>query len=167
MTEKYIFWAQALDNSAPDHIEVRGEELEVGDSLRRQEAVSFVSRVVKSGERIFDVGGVLLAADTQHFVVEVPSVQQDKIGRTAPIVCYGGYEREVGGALGASVAVGLDAFAKRIGRSLQPEHSELIRESFEVLKKKSLTKRRIRNGAIGIVAFALVVIGYWLASRNT
>lgn len=167
MTEKYIFWAQALDNSAPDHIEVRGEELEAGESLRRQEAVSLVSRVVKSGECIFHMGGVLLTADTQHFVIEVPSVQRDKVGRTAPIVCYGVFEREVGDEFGASVAVGLDAFAKRIGRSLQPEHSELIRESFAILKKKSSTKRRIRNTAIGIVAFALVAIGYWLASRNT
>ena len=136
MTENFIFWAQALDNASPDHLEVRGRELSADDSARRQEAVSLVSRVVKSGKLLFNARGVQLTADDQCFVVEVLSVQRDRVGRTAPIVCYGAYDRDVGDALGVSVAAGLVEFAGRIGRTLQPEQFELARESFAALKKK-------------------------------
>ena len=165
MTEKLIFWAQALDNASPDHIEMRGEELSPDDTVRRQEAVSLVSGVVKAGSRIFDQRGVQLTEDGRHFVVEVPSAERDRAGRTAPLVCYGDYDSTVGDALGASVAVGLDDFAKRIGRNILPEHFELARESFAVLKKKSSTRKLERVVAIGAVALALLAQAYWLVSR--
>lgn len=165
MTEKFIFWAQALDNASPDHIDMRGEELSPDDTVRRQEAVSLVSGVVKAGSRIFDQRGVQLTEDGRHFVVEVPSAERDRAGRTAPIVCYGDYDSAVGDALGALVAVGLDDFAKRIGRNIHPEHFELARESFAVLKKKSSTRKLERVVAIGAAALVLLALVYWLVSR--
>jgi hypothetical protein len=167
VTEKFIFWAQALDNSSPDHIESHGEDLAPEDTVRRQRAVSLVSMVVKTGALVYESRGVQLTADAHHFVVEVPSVQRDRAGRTASIVCYGDYDGTVGDALGAAMAAGLDEFAKRIGRSLLPEHFELTRESFAALKTKSSTRRLVRMVAIGAAAVAVLVLGYWVVSRGS
>jgi hypothetical protein len=68
--------------------------------------------------------------------------------------------------LGASAAVALDDFAKRIGRTLQPEHFELARASFEALKKKSSTTKLVRKVGIGAAALVLLAIVYWLAQRG-
>lgn len=163
MTEKFILWAQALDNSSPDHFAVRGEELPADDSVRRQEAVSSVSSVIKNGTRVYDVSGVLLTADSRHFVLEIPSAQRDRAGRTAPIVCYGDYDATVGDGLGVSAVMALDVFAQRISRTLLPEHLELSRASFEALKKKSSTTKLMRTTGIGAVALVLLAIVYWLA----
>ena len=164
MTEKFIYWAQALDNASPDHIDMRGEALSPDDAVRRQEAVSLVSGVVKAGSRIFDQRGVQLTEDGRHFVVEVPSAERDRAGRTAPIVCSGDYDSTVGDALGNSVAFGLDDFAKRIGRNILPEHFELARESFAVLKKKFLRMRLERAVAIGATVLVLLALVYLLVS---
>lgn len=166
MTEKFILWAQALDNASPDHFDVRGEELSANDSARRQEAVSSVSNVIKSGARVYEHSGVLLTADDRHFVLEVPSAQRDRTGRTAPIVCYGEYETAVGAELGNSAVVALDDFARRIGRTLQAEHFEFVRKSFEALKKKSLTMRLVRMVGIGGVILSLMALVYWLTQRE-
>jgi hypothetical protein len=166
VTGNFILWAQALDNASPDHFDFRGAELSLEESDRRQEAVSLVSRVIKRGARIYEENGVLLTADDRHFVVEVPSAQLDNAGRTAPIVCYGEYDGRVGVALAPAAAAALSDFAKRIGRTLQPEHFKLVQDSFETLKKKSSTTKLVRTVwlvAVGLVLFAIV---YWLAQRG-
>lgn len=166
MTDKFILWAQALDNASPDHFDAHGKDLAPDDTVQRQEAVSKVSSVIKNGERLFERSSVLLTADTSHFVVEVPSVQRDHAGRTAPIVCFGDYDATAVNALGASAAVALDEFAKKIGRSLQPEDFELIRASFDTLKKKSLTTKLVRIVGIGVMVLVLLAIVYWLAQKS-
>lgn len=167
MIEPVIFWAQALDNSAPDHIEMRGVELSADDAVGRRGAVSLVSQTVKSGNRIFEAQGVRLTADDQHFVAQVPSVQRDRAGRTAPIICYGDYDQNVENVLGTSVADGLAKFAKRIGRSIQAEHLELVNESFASLKWKLSKNTLVLQAAIGTVTLALIFLGFWLASRRS
>jgi len=162
VTGRFILWAQALDNASPDHFEVGGEELSTDDTVRRQEGVSSVSTVIKNGTRLYDASGVLLTADDRHFVLEAPSAQRDHAGRTAPLVCYGDYDATLGDVLGASAAVALDDFAKRIGRTLQPEHFELARASFKALKKKSSTMKLVRAAGILAAAFVLLFIAYWL-----
>lgn len=162
MTDKFVLWAQALDNASPDHFEVHGKILAPDDTIQRQEAVSLIARVIKTGARIDEKCGVLLTADDSHFVVEVPSAQRDIAGRGAPIVCYGAYESAVGDLLGASAAVALDDFAKRIGRTLLPEHFEIARESFEILKKKITTARLVRTAGVVTVGLMLLVIAYLL-----
>lgn len=164
MTDKFVFWAQALDNSSSDHIEIHGESLASDDAIRRQETVSLVSRVVKVGESIFKSDGVQLTADNHHFVMEVPSVQRDRAGRTAPIVCYGDYRVATDDTLGFSVAAGIEGFAKRIGRDLQSADFERIHFAFKSLKKKSLTKRSLRVAAIGMAIVVLMGLAFWLTT---
>lgn len=166
MKEKFILCAQAIDNTSPDHFYARGEELSVDDSARRQEAVSSISSVIKNGMRVYEDSGVLLTADAHHFVIEVPSAQRDRAGRTAPIVCYGAYSAAVEDELVTSVTVALEHFAKRIGRTVQPDHLTLVRTAFENLKKKSSTTKIKRTVLIGAGALALLAVVYWLVQRN-
>lgn len=167
MSDRFVLWAQALDNASPDHFVVHGEELSADDSIRRQEAVSLVSSVIKGGTRLYHVSRVLLTADARHFVLEVPSAQRDRAGRTAPIVCYGGYDPATLDSLGASAAVALDDFAARIGRTVQPEHFEHAQSSFEALKKKSSRRRRVRMVGIGAVGAVLLVLAYLLVRSGS
>ncbi|MDD2273244.1 MAG: hypothetical protein PHP95_14435 [Desulfuromonadaceae bacterium] len=162
MKESFIYWAQALDNSSPDHIEVHGQTLLPDDTVRRQEAVSLISGVVKAGSRVFDRRGVQLTCDGLRFVMEVPSMERDRSGRTAPIICSGDYDLKISKELSASVVAGLDDFAKRISRNILSEHFNLARESFEVLKKKSSTRRLVRVVVTGIMVLVLLSIAYWL-----
>ncbi|MYM98738.1 hypothetical protein [Duganella vulcania] len=166
MTDKFILWAQALDNTSPDHFELGGKVLGPDDTALRQEAVSLVSSVIKKGARICGKDGVLLTADDRHFVVEVPSVQRDSAGRTAPIICYGDYDVAVGNALGNATAVALGDFARRIGRTLQPEHFELARASFDTLKKKSSMKKLVRTTGIMGLGLVILAVVYWLARKD-
>lgn len=163
---KFILWAQALDNASPDHFDVNGKDLKPDETMQRQLAVSRVSNVIKNGVRIFEHNGVMLTADAHHFVIEIPSVQLDRAGRTAPIVCYGDYDAMVGDALGTSAALALDDFAKRIGRTLQPEHFERTQASFEALKKKVSKTKIMRTIGIGAVVLVLLAIVYWLVQKS-
>jgi hypothetical protein len=168
VTGKLSYWAQALDNASPDHIQLYGEELPPDDLVRRQEVVKRVSGVIKQGVRVFDSGGVLLTADAHRFVVEIPSKQRDRAGRVAPVVCYGEYDGYVGEELETRVFAGLAEFAERIGRTLAPEYSELIYAAFVALKKKSLKTKLVHAVTIGATAlgFLILVLSYLLASRG-
>jgi hypothetical protein len=161
--EKLIFWAQALDNSSPDHIDEHGEELSSTDTVRRQEVVSLVSEVIKRGARIFDQEGVRLTEDGRSFVVEVPSTKADRIGRSAPIICYGDYDSTVDEMFGATVAENIESFAHRIGRTILPEHCVRTRDSFGVLKKKYSMRRLLRLALVAALVLSLLAIGYRLA----
>jgi hypothetical protein len=166
MTKKFILWAQALDNTSPDHLDVRGNGLSAGDSSQRQKAVSLLSSVTKNGVRVYEFGSVLLTADDCHFVLEIPSAQRDLAGRIAPIVCYGDYDAAVVGVLGDSAVAALDDFAKRIGRTLQPDHIEHAHESFEALKKKSSMTKLVRMVKIWAVVLVFLVLAFVLLKRG-
>ena len=164
MTELLVLWAQALDNVSADHIEFRGRGLSDKESTGRQEAVSLVSAVVKSGTRLYDNEGVRLTEDGRRFVVEVLSAERDSAGRQAPIVCCGTSDSMAGEEIGAVVLGGLEEFSKRIGRSLLPEHIQRTSESFAVLKKKHLRRRLARTVLLGAAAIATVTLVAWLLS---
>lgn len=164
MMGHFTLWAQALDNSSPDHFKVGGNELAEGDTIRRQEAVSLVSRVIENGTRYYDFDGVLLTADAKHFVVEAPSVQRDQAGRTAPIICCGLYEFEDNDKVGYLVAAALSDFAISIGRTLLSEHLEHTQASFTVLKKKRSKPKRAFK--IGVLVLMVLFAAFWLAQRS-
>lgn len=166
MTKKFVYWAQALDNISPDHIEFLGEELTSDDTIRRQEAASLVSKVVKSGTRIFSNAGVHLTEDGRHFVVEVPSEQHDEVGRNAPIVCCGEYKGQaVDEAFGQFVTEGIGEFGQRIGRTIRLEHLELARGAFAILEDRISKRRIVRVVGIGALTLALLAL-LFLCSRG-
>jgi hypothetical protein len=160
-----VYWAQALDNTSPDHICLRGEQLSPDDTVRRQEAASLVSSVIKSGSRIFDENGVILTAKRHRFVVEIPSAERDHAGRTAPIVCccdYGGTIDDIGWS---HVAASVNDFAQRIGRTIRPEHFEATRRAFDALKKKAQRRNLLRVTGFLSLGLILLILVYLLVSR--
>ncbi len=161
-----VFWAQALDNSAPDHIEFEGETLLPEDTKRRQDAVSLVSSVVKAGHRLYSQNGVLLTVHGDRFVLEIPSAERDRAGRTAPIILCGQHSSRVDDGLASMIIVDADDFAKRIGRTVGVEHFDGARAAFQALKKNS-SRRKIAI-AVGVAILVLVALGiYWVMSRSS
>ncbi len=162
MNGKLVFWAQALDNASPDHIAFQGEDVSPNDEVRRQQAVSLVSSVVKGGTPVFVEDGFQLTEDGHRFVVEVPSGERDREGRIAPIVCCGEYDATVNEALSAHVAAGIGNFANSIGRTTHAKHLEMTLKAFAALKKKSSTRRLRRTIGIAGLIFGLLAALYAL-----
>jgi hypothetical protein len=155
VTKNFTFWAQALDNSSPDHFEHRGKMLLESDVVLRQETVSLVSQIVKSGECVYDKGDNKLTADGRRFLLEVLSVQRDNVGRTAPIVCCGEYEEKIGYTFVNALCDDLNQFTIRIGRNLPPNFDASIRFSFIKLKRKS-AKNKIKL-SISLIMFLVLL----------
>jgi|APMI01.1.fsa_nt_gi hypothetical protein len=136
MAEKYIFWAQSLDNTSPDHFMDQGVDLLAEEKQGRQKIVSLIYEVAKRGRRRYDASGVALTATRRDFVLEVPMVELDVVGRSAPVTVYGvmavDFDREFEDALIQEII----GFSERIGRTVRPDVPDLIRSAFAALKKK-------------------------------
>ncbi|MEO7035874.1 MAG: hypothetical protein ABI548_18205 [Polyangiaceae bacterium] len=154
MTRDLLFWAQALDNASPDHLARGGQDLPIEDSGGRQDVVSRVSAVVKTGDKVFSEAGVNLTGDGNRFVVEVTSVQRDHAGRAAPIICFGEYASPIEDSLWVSVAAGVEDFARRIGRDVAPERVVATRRAFDQLKKK-------RRGGSSFASARWAWLSFW------
>ncbi|ALG70967.1 hypothetical protein VY88_04075 [Azospirillum thiophilum] len=157
MAPDLVFKAQALDNQSADHYRVSGQDLEPDDAARRQEAASQLSGVTKAGQRTFDQGGVRLTVRGDRFVLLVPSVERDVAGRIAPILCHGELGAGDRVVLVARVTEGLDAFARYIGRSIDPAKADLVRRAIASAPSAPPPHRFGRVLWLGALAFALVV----------
>ena len=153
MSTSLIFWAQALDNRAPDHFSEAGELLSDTQTARRQEAAARVSEVIRTGARVFEEGHVTVTANATHFVLEVPSAQTDVTGRTAPIISCGSATDEL---LEREPIVGLQEFATLIGRQLSDENIERARRGLDRLKKK--LRMRLWQRRAGYAAVFLAIL---------
>ena len=167
MINNFIFWAQALDNSSPDHIRMEENDLTSEEADQRQKAVSLVSAVVKTGRCVFEKQNVRLFDDGKHFVIEITSAQCDQIDRTAPIVCYGEYDKNICETLGDGITNHLQQFTEAIGRSIGPDQTKQVNESIEQLKK-NISKRKLHViGKIAIViSLLLLSLLYHLLSKQ-
>lgn len=82
------FWAQSLDNQAPDLIFRKGEEL--SDDESRQELVLAIDEIPKSNIKTSPTNSdVTIRSSDKNFVIEVISTEKDQANRLAPIVIYG------------------------------------------------------------------------------
>jgi hypothetical protein len=97
----------------------------------------------------------------------VPCAERDRADRIAPIICCGEYNRVMDDAFGASVAEDISSFARRIGRTILPQHMGVVRGAFGNLKKKE--KRMLAGWGIALAALVLLVLvlAYVLASRGS
>lgn len=163
---KLACWAQALDNTSPDHFEVGGEPIPPEDWVRRQDVVSGVSRVIKEGWRVLASEGVQMTACEDQFVLEVLSAQFDSAGRVAPIVCCGAFNISDCDLLEESVPDTLEQFAGRIGRTIRSEHISTAGQAFVELKKKSSSRKLVRKLGVGAAVLVVLGVAYWLASRG-
>jgi len=165
MNHDFIFWAQALDNLSTDHMSVNDEELTPDDIKQREDVVSTVSHVVKTGTCEFESGGVKLTVNKTHFVVELLSVESDQAGRRAPIVCYGSYDLLDIDSLANLIASRLGDFTENIGRHTDSGYVKLLNKAFVTLSKKSAKKRCIRIAGVVIAAVILLTMIYLIFSH--
>ena len=87
MTDLY-FWAQSLDNQAPD--EIFKNEVKLSDDESRQKLVSEIYAIPKTNIKVLPANaGVTMRYSYPKFVIEAIPTQQDTIKRLAPIVIYG------------------------------------------------------------------------------
>ncbi len=164
MVEKFMFWAQALDNASPDHIYCHGKLLLPDDGSDRQEVVSFVSAVVRYGKRIFIEDGVRLITHKKKFVIEIPSMEQDVLGRSAPIICSGvlvAEDRE----FYRSITQGIVDFSHQIGRTILPAHLNLVRKAIYIQKKSAKRLLMLKVGMLFIILILLVSIVHSLSPK--
>lgn len=144
MTADFSYWAQALDNSSPDHIVLQGKNTSPEDDARRKEVVRLISSVVKHGVQIIENSSLSLTVDSRHFVIEIQSTERDIAGRIAPLICHGELDESKFNTLGESVFEGLSIFAKNIGRKISSNYSKLIQDAFMELKKKRKRKAHVK-----------------------
>lgn len=163
--KKFSYWAQALDNTSPDHIVLNDVDTLPDDQASRQQVVEMVSAVTEHGMTVFDYGGIQLTANSHEFVIEIPAEQHDVIGRIAPLTCYGHFEDSELDGLNPIVKDGLSAFAKSIGRTLSPECLILIDDAIATLKKKINGRRkRLVVGSVCLAVLAVGALSKWQGS---
>lgn len=82
------FWAQSLDNQAPDVIFKDGQEL--FDDELRQKLVSEIYDIPDSNTEVIPAeSSVTVRYNYQKFVIEAIPAEKDQANRLAPIVIYG------------------------------------------------------------------------------
>jgi len=164
------FWAQALDNASPDLIELRGQVAAPSDEASRQEVARLVSTVISAGTRVYEEDGLQLTADRRSFVLEVPSAEQDRVGRSAPIVSHGELLQPIDDSYVAAVVVEVARFAAGIDRSIEISRRAEIGAAFESLKKKRSSTRKLHMVSfVSVVALALLLfsLGAFLGWRKS
>ena len=152
-------WAQALDNSSPDHMaNIDGRQIQPDDNTEREKVVSEVSGIIKGGVYKSEVEGIKLTANDKQFVLEVISSEKDCRERSAPILCYGDYDKKNTGGIEDSIITSLNTFAGKIGRTIPPKCDDLVRTAFTALKEE-IKKKKIRNITIATIATIGAAIG--------
>jgi len=160
------FWAQALDDVGADHFFHLGECVAEDSVSVRQSIVSRVAETLKKGRRYYCKDNVLLAADRSSFVTEVPMIERDPRGRVSPIVCYGSFDSIKEDGFADCLCEEIETFAVSIGQSVAPETLDLVREAFNILKKKQLRRKAAQLSAILLVTIVLLAIGYWVVMKK-
>ncbi len=156
------FKAQALDNTSPDHYQIGNECLRDGDLRRRRQVTNMISVVAREGAQFLKADGAELIVDGSRFLVQVYSEQLDRVGRRAPILCCGEYDRIDDLRTGsAAIIQGIHGFAEKIGRTVETAHIQAIEGKLTDLKSKHGAFSR---GVLLAIASLLAVAGLLLAA---
>lgn len=132
------FWAQSLDNQAPDVIFKDGEEL--SDDESRQKLVSEIYEFPKNNsEVVLADSGVTIRYSYPKFVIEAIPTEKDQANRLAPIVIYGVLPDDPSEFWVEEVCNEIESFiSKTLKRTLDDSALEDIRDRLsETLKKKT------------------------------
>lgn len=147
-------WAQALDNTSPDEIEIPA-----GD-MTREEAVAHVYRVIELGKRVHASKNVKLISYRNRSVLEIISTVHDQAGRSAPIVCYLRHEGSLIDEYASEIAASAAHFCAKIGRRLPESYAVEISAAIDALKKNSRTKLTRTLWVVTIAGAVLAVLAY-------
>lgn len=132
-----VFKAQSLDNRSPDHYQIGDELISIEAESRRREITNQISEVALKGKFLFKSKGAEFIIHHSRFLVQVYSLQLDRAGRRAPILCSGELNRDDNLQFESrNIINAITKFAARIDRSIEPEHAEVIADVIANLKKK-------------------------------
>jgi hypothetical protein len=137
MTDLY-FWAQSLDNQAPDVIFKNGVEL--SDDESRQKLVSEIYEIPKSNIDVLPAGaGITIRYSYSKFVIEAIPTQKDEINRLAPIVIYGVLPNDFSEDWAEGVRNDIqNIVSNKLNRTLDDSVLKAIRDELsEILKYKN------------------------------
>lgn len=135
MTDLY-FWAQSLDNQAPDVIFKNEEEL--SDDKSRQKLVSEIYEFPKSDSEVVSAdSAVTIRYSYSKFVIEAIPTEKDELKRLAPIVIYGELPNNFSQPWIDSVGSDIQKFSDKLNRTLDPSALEAIKKGLsEILQPK-------------------------------
>lgn len=153
-----IFFAQALDNTSQDHVQI-GEGHGALSTLGREQAVASVSAISSAGSVLFSRDGVKLFAKGNFAVLQVITEERDRQGRLAPVACS--LEHDLDGGSADEVWQAMERFAESIGRSFSASTRQAALESLNLFAKKPVAR-----GCLGLFLPAVAIGGLaFLLSR--
>lgn len=161
----YYFWAQALDNTTPDHFYYVYNKQNVVEVSECKNIIELIARVTKSGEVIYGDGRIKLIEKNRQVVIEVPTIQCDNAGRVAAVVSCFNIEQQIDDAFIGQVISRIDAFAQHINRTILLCDLEMVKTAMRKLNKRYVRKRRILlfisgTGIVVSIAIALHYFGH-------
>ena len=163
MSGPLSFKAQALDNTSPDHYQIGDEILPDEDHARPRQVTNVISEVARKGTPVLKAGGAELILQGPRFLVQVYSVERDRAGRRAPILCCGEFSRSDDPQ---AIIQAIERFAKNIGRTVEPGHIQAIRDSLAKLKKSKSPAIPLAVG-IGVAVVLAALMMFALHQRRS
>ncbi|MFB2878341.1 hypothetical protein [Floridanema aerugineum] len=163
-----FFWAQSLDNKAPDLIFKDNEQLT--DNSERQQIVSKIYEV--SGKKLefsSPNSEVTIRFSDPKFVIETLPIEKDQANRLAPIVIYGELPEEFSPDwIERSCSEIREVVAHKLNRTLNRDAVTKIQEWFKsVLEAK---KKKVDIQTQGIVwmgaTVAIFLVGWILQAQG-
>ena len=161
-----FFWAQSLDNQAPDLIFKDREEL-TDDFIRRQ-IVAEIYEV--PGEKIKLTSGnsesseVTIRFTDPKFVIEAVPLEKDEANRLAPVVIYGELPEELSSDwVEGSCTKIREVLAHKLNRNLNADTVTTIKEWFtsaleEKKKKAEVQEQLIDFGTVFVIPLIVVSV---------
>ena len=160
---KLSFFAQSLDNQAPDHIEVN--KCALTEDPERQNVAQQISRVSLHGTQVFSEDWHSAFLFGNEFLLQTPSDQLDDSDRISRITCYGRVPEVPSKSWSGNVVNALVGFAERIGRKVSDESQETARQGVEAIleaQKKNQLRMRRKILGLGLLIILGVVSILWV-----
>ena len=160
------FWAQSLDNQAPDII-INDRQV-LSDDESRQKIVSEIYKLPTKDIKISSYdSSVTVRYSHPRFVIEVIPAEKDRVNRLAPIIIYGQFPKECPSDWVNNVCNEIkEVVSNQIKRTLQDGTLESIRDwlikTLEAKKKRVQLVNQIISLTIGLI-FPLLVS--WLMQK--
>lgn len=166
-----FFWAQSLDNQAPDLILKDSEEL--SDPLDRQQVISQIYEVPGIKKTLpLATSEITVRFSDPKFVVEALPTEKDQANRSAPIVIYGELPEEFSRDWIESSCTNISKIvSKELNRTLSEDAVTAIQVWFtEILEEKEEKKKKVevQKQTISLVTvfFAPFFIGWLLQTKE-
>jgi hypothetical protein len=163
--EKLSFQMQALDNMSHDHYQI-GEELLSDTDPFRQLVTNTISDVARNGHLVFKSNGAELIIRGRLFLIQVYANQLDVVGRRAPIICCGEFDKTTNSP---DIIKAISAFAEKIGVTARADHLDVIGTVLvgEVLdaKDKANKLHSLKIGTAVLAGIGALLVGIHRITR--